>query len=479
MKKLYTYLMATIAFFGVVSCSDSASDDITPNTKGQEVNVTLRIAAAGNHTETRAAADANGITRASWNDKNATDDEMMKSWVIVVAENNTIKYILQDGYDSGEKEEDEVNVKLTSGTSYTLYSFANISLKDLGLENVTVGASTLPDGFANKTKTFAVSGNQDDVTKFTDGIPMSGLPVTWTPQNSNDTKDLEVIRMVAKVGIQFTNATSEDITVKSVSLTDITDNASDNANLNLFPTVNEYTENNVKTDSVAPALVNGVTKSSRSYTIPTGKQTITKGDTATGWEDSKETFTFYVNESEADVPHYFQLTVETSSGQKKFAFLDWKSISRNDYIRIPVVLNDYYIDWKVEGFTAIGVLPSITKTDNELTIKSKSYGEFHIIPVLYKNSITDSNMLTYGDNDGNWKVNTSATTDGTPYGWQSIEMNPSGGVGTNIFDVEPTWNATTHKIDGLIGNRAGYAIYQLAVTIGGATIPYRVEIIKE
>lgn len=471
MKKLYTYLMATIAFFGVVSCSDSAGDDITPNTKGQEVNVTLRIAAAGNHTETRAAADANGITRASWNDQNATDDEMMKSWVIVVAENNNIKYILQDGYDTGEKEEDEVNVKLTSGTAYTLYSFANISLNDLGL---TTSSTTLPDSFADQTKTFAVSGNKNSASEFTGGIPMSGAPVTWTPTNSNDSKELEVVRMVAKVGIQITNATSEDITVKSVSLTDITDDAVGTwINLNLFP--------KIANGDVETNLTNQATKKSYTYT-PSQAITITQGTgtDVTGWKDGEAaTMTFYVNESEADVPHYFQLTVETSSGQKKFAFLDWKSISRNDYIRIPVVLNDYYIDWKVEGFTAIGVLPSITKTDNELTIKSKSYGEFHIIPLLYKNSITESNKLTYGDNDGNWKVNTTATTDGTPYGWQSIEMNPAGGVGTNIFDVEPTWNATTHKIDGLIGNRTGYAIYQLAVTIGGATIPYRVEIIKE
>lgn len=471
MKKLYTYLMATIAFFGVVSCSDSASDDITPNTKGQEVNVTLRINAAGNHAETRAAANAKGITRASWNDKNATDDEMMKSWVIVVAENNsTIKYILQDGYDSGEKEEDEVNVKLTSGTSYTLYSFANISLTDLGLSTTS---TTLPEGFADQSKTFAVSGNKKSASEFSGGIPMSGAPVTWTPTSSNDSKELEVVRMVAKVGIQFTNATSEDITVKSVSLTDITEDAvGTRSNLNLFPKIDN--------GNVEPNLTNQATKSSYTYT-PSQAITIAKGTgtSVTGWKDGEATMTFYVNESEADVPHYFQLTVETSSGQKKFAFLDWKSISRNDYIRIPVVLNDYYIDWKVEGFTAIGVLPSITKTTDLLTIKSKSYGEFHIIPVLYKNSITDSNKLTYGDNEGNWKVNTTATTDGTPYGWQSIEMNPAGGVGKNIFDVEPTWNTTTHKIDGLIGNRAGYAIYQLAVTIGGATIPYRVEIIKE
>lgn len=470
MKKLYTYLLAAVTLFGVASCSDSVNDDINPDTSGKEVNVTLRISAASNHAETRAAsADANGITRASWKDGYATDDEMMKSWVIVVADGYSIKYILQDSYSSGEKEEDEVTVKLTKGTEYTLYSFANITLSDLGLSD---NSTSLPEDFANKT--FAVSGNKDKVSDFQGGIPMSGAPVEWTPSSSNDSKDLEVVRMVAKVAVQFSNATSSEMKVSKVALTDITSDGNDNAhNLNLLPKIDDK-------NTVLTSLTSSAKKALREVSIPDDKQTISANSAATGWDTSKDSVVFYVNESEAGVPHYFQLTVTMGDGStKKYAFLDWKSIARNEYIRIPVVLNDYYIDWQVQGFTAIGVLPSITKSQDLLVIKSPSYGEFHIIPTMYKNSISSDNALTYGTSEGNWSVNTTNNNDGTPYGWQSIEMNPSGGVGTNIFDVEPTWNGTTQKIDGLIGNRTGYAIYQLAVTIGSTTIPYKVEIVKE
>lgn len=446
MKKLYTYLLAAVTFFGVASCSDTPGEDI-PNIQGEEVDVTLHISAANSVAETRTVS-SNGITRASWTDNNAVDGEMMKNWIIVVANGDSIEYILQSSNSTEEKEQDEVTVKLTAGTEYTLYSFANIELKDLGLSTET---TTLPEGF--KDTTFAVSGNKDKVSDFTGGIPMSGVD-TWKPTKRSESKDVEVYRMVAKVGIQFYNNTSSDITVKSVALTDITSDATGtDTNVKLFPTVD--TDKNV-----TASLPENVSKATRTYNISNGQKVATYTDVKE-WDKSKTPdVLFYVNESAASVPHYFQLTVETNDGSKKYAFLEWNSIARNEYVRIPVVLNDYYIDWDVQGFTAIGVLPTITKEQDKLIIKATSYGEFHITPKLYKSNDKKS-TVSYTVNENGWSLKEPETPD--------------------IFDTTPYWNSEASLIEGSLNNKKGYAIYQLALTPQGqsATLSYSIEIVKE
>lgn len=455
MKKLYTYLLAAVALFGVASCSDTPGDDIDPNTRGEEVNVTLRINAADSQAETRAGsrADAKGNTRAF---AEATDGELMKSWVIVIAKGTSIEQILQSKYTGTEKEEDEVYAKLEKNTQYTFYAFANITLDELGLN---ANSTALPTGFADKSATFSVTGNKDSVSEFTNGIPMSGLPVTWTA-TSNGSLELEVIRMVAKVGIQITNGTEKDMTVQSVSLTGITkDGVATQGNLKLFPSIAQNPS--AETDTVAPALVSDADKDFRTYNIPVDKQTIAANSSTAQWNESNDHFVFYVNESVAGVPHYFQLTLTMGDGStKKYAFLSWKHIARNEYVRIPVVLNDYYIDWQVQGFTAIGVLPSITKSQDKLLIEEPGYGEFHIIPTMYKGGTAAENKID------NWTVGTNA--------WSLVESD------ANIFDITPVWNASSQKIDGSIGTTKGYAIYQLAVTVDdNTTIPYKVEIVKK
>lgn len=418
---------------GVTAC---LSDETTESPDGIEIETELCMSS-------RQSAQS----RAAWNDANAVDGEMMRNWFVVIVQNGQIQSIVtNNAYESGveEKEEDKVGVKLTTGQT-TFYSFANIQPSDLGLDANATFPVALPSGFEQKIQ--SVSGNKNEVGEFTDGIPMSNKQ---TIQVTSSTKeiDLEVVRMVAKVSLMVSNVSGHDITIKSVSLSDIT---ADGANYLLLP---KYDGSSVSTNLTASA-----TKSDYTWTlsqpVKVADQNATPG-----------VVSFYVNESEASSPHYFVLTVGTDeSVSRRFAMLDWNTISRNDYLVIPVIkLTDYYIDCDVEAFTAVGVLPEVTKQDGQLTATFDGYGEFHIRPTVKK--ISDGTVLGYGT--GGWEYN----------GFETLESNPSGAAGTCIYDELPTWIQSSRVIEGYIGGRQGYALHRLNVKLNGSDFPltYKLEI---
>ena len=54
---------------------------------------------------------------------------------------------------------------------------------------------------------------------------------------------------------------------------------------------------------------------------------------------------FYVNESVAENPNYFVVSVKTDHATMNLraALLKWNTISRNDYLEMPIKLNNYRV----------------------------------------------------------------------------------------------------------------------------------------
>lgn len=69
------------------------------------------------------------------------------------------------------------------------------------------------------------------------GIPMSNKQeVTIGSDGQPNVKDLYVVRMLSKITLKFRNMTGQDITVKNVSISDITSNpATGTENVKLLP----------------------------------------------------------------------------------------------------------------------------------------------------------------------------------------------------------------------------------------------------
>lgn len=435
-KNIFTYMLALFSTLAIVGCSfEEDHADCQGKGEGEKMQVELRLTASANSL-TRSYSTSDGVTRASWVDTNAArEGEMMHNCFVVIVQNGKIQSIVQRDFTE-EVEQTSLKAKAELGDA-TFYSFANITPAELGITMTTTPAEI-------ESKYYKVEGNTAQLSA--KGIPMSNKQ-TFNITSKKQQVDLEVIRMMAKVELNFTNDTGYDLSIKSVKLTDITDNVADNVSLlpmkdasgNVVPNINA-----AATYKDYEVMIGGTagTKVANGGTLQT---------------------TFYVNESVARNPKYFVLSINTDKGTvtQRIAMTEWSKIARNDYLVIPVKLVDYRIELEPQVFTAIGVIPELKYDGDRITATFKSYGEFHLKLHVIKRS--DNKELN------NWTIKDITT----------LEADPAGGEGTSIYDEAPYFEKRTKTFEGYISPRKGYAIHEINVEINGVTIPYRLQINKE
>lgn len=455
-KKIYYYICIwAVCLLAACSAGDEATSYPGLVDSANRVGVTLRLSALSSQTS---QSSRSSQTRAAWEtDTEALPGEMMKSWFVVVVQNGKIEKIITSDLKSlgvTEVEKDQVFVKLNTGET-TFYSFANIKPKEIGLDASTSVGQSLPADFDEKT--YQMDGNcqlfhQLMTPDFQNGYPMSNKQVVNITTTNQQVINLEVIRMVAKVQLSITNATDHDIVLKSITLSDVTLNG--NRNIKLLPNVDSA--NKLK----GVNLVDGVAKGTITLTAAENNG-ITIGEGAT------QTACFYMNESLVDKGaddgnRYFILSLTTvdeatgTTSNNRYAMLSWNEIRRNDYLKIPIKLEDYQIRWTVEAFSPIGVLPKVTDDGENLSLDFGYYGEFHIKPEVIKLSRTGSQTLSVSE----WQMGTDATGSD---GWTRQEQNPQGEDGVNIFDSSPAWVPSAYRLEGEMGNRTGSAIYTMKI----------------
>ena len=456
-KKIYYYICIwAVCLLAACSAGDEATSFPGQADAENRVGVTLQLSASSSQTS---QSSRSSLTRAAWEtDTEALPGEMMKSWFVVVVQNGKIEKIITSDLKSGvtEVEKDQVFVKLNTGAT-TFYSFANIKPEEIGLDASTSVGQPLPADFDEKT--YQMDGNcqlfhQLMTPDFQNGYPMSNKQTVDVVDNQQ-VINLEVIRMVAKVQLSITNATDHDIVLKSITLSDVTLNG--NRNIKLLPNVDSA--NKLKGVNLADGVAKG--------TITLKADENNKGITIEA--RAKQTACFYMNESLVDKGadggnRYFILsltTVDAATGttsNHRYAMLSWNEIRRNDYLKIPIKLEDYQIKWKVEAFSPIGVLPKVTDDGENLSLDFGYYGEFHIKPEVIKLSRTGSQTLSVSE----WQMGTDATGSD---GWTRKEQNPQGEDGVNIFDCSPAWVPSAYRLEGEMGNRTGSAIYTMKIKV--------------
>lgn len=379
MAKIYYYICIwAVCLLAACSAGDEATSFPGQADAENRVGVTLQLSALSSQTS---QSSRSSLTRAAWEtDTEALPGEMMKSWFVVVVQNGKIEKIITSDLKSlgaPEVEKDQVFVKLNTGAT-TFYSFANIKPEEIGLDANTSVGQPLPAGFDEKT--YQMDGNcqrfhQLMTPDFQNGYPMSNKQVVDITDNQQ-VINLEVIRMMAKVQLSITNATDHAIVLKTITLSDVTLNG--NQNIKLLPNVDA--KNELQGVNLAPSVRKG-----------TITLTAAENNGMTIEARAKQTACFYMNESLVDKGEnggnrYFILsltTVDAATGatsNHRYAMLSWNEIRRNDYLKIPIKLEDYQIRWQVEAFSPIGVLPKVTDDGENLSLDFGYYGEFHIKP---------------------------------------------------------------------------------------------------
>ena len=434
MKRLcYLSICAMMAMLCLVACQQ---DDEVNGMHGDSGfgYVTLRIGSVG----------AAPVTR--WNDDNALADrsEMMYNWIVLLVQDNVVTNVFSKVALANAEIDEVYNGNLPAGT-YTAYSFANISeasLKSiLGVE--TLEGATLT-GIDTKTTTIGANGKTaEDLTADnafgfgSKGIPMSNKQTFTLNDGEEVTKDLIVVRMVAKLEFRFFNASGSEQKVKSVTISDVTKATTNN--IFLLPKYTNAANADKMTfehQDLQPNLNNGSTNTA----FATEDVTFT-GDITVGSDDTydiaklrpgsayNKKLTFYINESDkpANADHLFFLTVELENNDYRYALVssgtntgltvnktgggnnedptqtpvtdakrteNWDYIARNDYRIIPIVLDDYKLEIVPYDFPAIGVYPvSVSTVDENAHLYEflfHDYGHFHLVPKVTHNNGTEA-----------------------------------------------------------------------------------------
>ena len=455
MAKIYYYICIwAVCLLAACSAGDEATSFPGQADAENRVGVMLQLSALSSQTS---QPSRSSLTRAAWEtDIEALPGEMMKSWFVVVVQNGKIEKIITSDLKSGvtEVEKDQAFVELNKGET-TFYSFANIKPEDIGLDASKSVGQPLPDGFDEKT--YQMDGNSQlfhelMTPEFKNGYPMSNKQMVNITDNQQ-VISLEVIRMMAKVQLSITNATDHAINLKTITLSDVTLNG--NPNVKLLPNVDSN-------DQLQVNLPNSAKKGTITLTAA-------ENNGMTIEARAKQTACFYMNESLVDKGEdgsnrYFILsltTVDATTGttsNHRYAMLSWNEIRRNDYLKIPIKLEDYQIRWEVEAFSPIGVLPKVKDDGENLSLDFGYYGEFHIKPEVIKLSRTGSQTLPVSE----WQMGTDAAGSD---GWKLQEQNPQGADGVNIFDSSPAWVPSAYRLEGEMGNRTGSAIYTMKIHV--------------
>lgn len=456
MKYMACLVMLLMAFAACSPDSD-ASDPGSSTNKTYTLHFNLSPvsgSAASSRAETYTAGSPN-----SWED--GSKEENMKSWTVVfVKPDRTVaKVVKQPSVEEGKDKEDVVTVTgLEAGTKYTVYSFANISDTELGKLGTITEGSPSPDF---DSKTFAVNGNDWNIAK---GIPMSNKQeVTIGSDGQPDVKDLYVVRMLSKITLKFRNMTGEDITVKNVSISDITSNpATGTENVKLLPKTSASSTDVAQT----PNLVENAKRDD--FTRAIGL-TVTKD--ATDYDtDNSRSVSFYVNESQAGNAYpYFVVTLVTNVGsQRYFMYTDWNQIARNDHHVLKLALSDYKLRLKVEDFGSVGSAPALKDDGKQLNLIFHDLEQFHIIPSVTKYS--DGSSVPF-----------------TNLEWTKLSESETGAE-SKAFSTIPYIVSSKDRIEaetlGELGKKIGPIIYQLSVKVddGSTTAPtlvYRVAISQD
>lgn len=454
--KYMACLVMLLTVFAACSPDSDASDPGSITNKTYTLHFNLSPV-SGSSASSRAETYTAG-SPSTWED--GSKEENMKSWTVVfVKSDGTVaKVVKQPSVAEGKDKEDDVTVTgLEAGTTYSVYSFANISDAELG--PITEGSPS--PNFDSKS--FAVNGNDMDITN---GIPMSNKQeVTIGSDGQPDVKHLYVVRMLSKITLKFRNMTGQDITVKNVSISDITSNpATGTENVKLLPKTFVSSTNVAQT----PNLVENAKRDDFTHTITSG---LTVAKNTTDYDtDNSRSVSFYVNESQAGNAYpYFVVTLETNVGsQRYFMYTDWNQIARNDHHVLKLALSDYKLRLKVEDFGSIGSAPSLKDDGKQLNLIFHDLEEFHIVPSVTKYSNGSSVSFT----DLEWTRLSESET----------------GAESKAFSTIPSIVSSKDRIEaetkGELGKKIGPIIYQLSVKVddGTTTAPtlvYRVAISQD
>ena len=414
-------ILAFLTTVIAASCSEDNTDD--QESEGRTVAVEMVIGTRA--TGTPEAAQANVEKIHSW-------------WVAFVDKNGIVRHAeSRPSALTSYVDEERVEMNLPTGT-YTLYAFANITPEELKSQtNIEfIVGNAYPPAVESAVYALAMPWAQDK------DLPMSGKQKVTVTGRTNEVFSIEVVRMLAKMEVRYTNESRKKITINSLKLSQ-----SETDNVPLLP---NYTYLESGWDSDEPCKARDYVRPYASLLAAAPVLDEYTGGSAKGYNDI-----FYVRESQANYNvtgrYLMAVNITREGGHAEdllFALTkDLRSIYRNDHIIIPIILSDYQVSLDVNFYPPIGGYPAVITEESEegFYCKFRTEGDFEIYPKV--EDTYNGYALLYGTGDPKFTYSITAISD------------PS-----HIFTTEPTVTSTG-EILGELSTGTGTAYVDVEITV--------------
>lgn len=290
----------------------------------------------------------------------ATVSEQINTLLLfmVNTNNNTIEAIIKQDFTEAPTGEYTGTVQLTAGTK-KVYGFSNLTTEILdktGLSNLETG-DRMPDLTAA-----TCSPLTDELISGKNGcIPMSNVVDIIVTKVAGQTFEIELIRLLCKIKLNFKNETGNAIQLKKMTIHSVTADL-----VYLLPTVDNANR---------PVLPVGATKASQTYIFPDGAMAGDEGD-----------YTFYLNESVDTDNQNFTLTLNTQregiAQETRMSLTELSHLNRNTYLPLNIILTDYKFKLDLTAYPPIGGYPSVYEGTDGFYCSCPGGGPFEITPVL-------------------------------------------------------------------------------------------------
>lgn len=492
MTNKLTIIYAALMVALLAACgSDGGDGPDTPQGGGDDVTVRFALsprAVSGTR------AEGNGVPADP-----TSKEEKINNWFVVFAQVNDegkpgeVQKIVSKESVYPAAEADVVSVTLPAA-DYFVLAFANVSqdkLKEYTSLNIEEG-KPLPDYATAQwdVAKFPLNGLSDESDESDSSdkpdksdilIPMSGMRMITASQHISEVYSIEVVRMVAKLRLEFGNKSDNDITISKITWKptytgkvnlfgkyEIKDLTGGKVEYNFLqddePVISHDTTNS---DAIDLKLYK---KGNEGEYVETNTLTIagnTDANTSHIPDYTKPYAGIYLAESLASAHPTGQCHIEFQIGGETQTYAlapdALKHINRNDYIFIPLSFSDWIVTFEVRFYPPIGGYPAVVKetSESEFYATFKSSGYFEIIPKVRKIGEDKDRILS--------TLNPGFTPVTVPEG---------------MFDVEPAINEKGAKeiVGSLKTNGSkGHAIFKFTFTDpdGKPTPEKTIHIIRE
>lgn len=438
---------------GAVACT---RDEVAESGGEGPITFHLKIATADLAPDSRA------------NDINVMTNELMKSWLVIMAkevDNGSgstvlkIEEVVENNSIDGEVDEDNVLTFTGDAGERTFFSFANLSRGEILRRFQSAGytgadfveGKELPALSALNEITYPVSntGLEPAQTATQPGfsIPMTGVQTDVMVDN-NSTETVYVYRVLSRLRFHFTNKCGRDVTIKKITMGDITyDNKADaRSEIYFFP-------QRTATGEILTRFPDHHAGGNYVFYDQTGA-----GDSPLVLaNEASHDFEYYISPSVSlthDTRHFpIWVEIEGIPGMNptRYAVTSLDNIRRNAIVTLPITLTGYDMELRAYHYAPIGGYPEVSvtkKNDTEFYCTFTGIGDFALRPFIYKYEDYNNPENWFDINDSRFVKSKSLTID-----------DPDG-----IFAVDPHFNGGT-EIFGTLNGTTGTAVVKLTAEL--------------